>query len=317
MMEKNRILVIGGNGFIGKNVVSNLLHYGYEPVIYDLVTTDLNIEQYTGDILTDPNFEQIVRSCDKIIYLITSVSPKKSMEEPTSAYVTDIPLLIKTLDVCVKNGIKRIVYASSGGTVYGEGNGKLFREDDQTYPINHYAICKISCEKILSLYNNLYNMENISLRISNPYGLGQNPKSGVGAITTFATEILKGNPITLFGDGYNYRDYVDVESVSEAFRLSCNWEYDKSILPVFNIGSGEPLSLNEVIEIISDSYEVTPYVQRLESRPFDVRYSALDTSKAEKYLNYQSPHNQKEKIKNYVLKLKKNLNNEVEMEKKI
>ena len=290
-MEKNRILVIGGNGFIGKNVVSNLLQHGYEPVVYDLITTDLNVEQHTGNILTDPNFEQIVKSCDKIIYLITSVSPK--------------------------NGIKRIVYASSGGTVYGEGNGKLFREDDQIYPINHYAICKISCEKILNLYNNLYNMENISLRISNPYGVGQNPKSGVGAITTFATEILKGNPITLYGDGYNYRDYVDVESVSEAFRLSCNWEYDKSIFPVFNIGSGEPLSLNDIIEIISNCYEVTPCVQRLESRPFDVRYSALDTSKAEKYLNYQPPHNQRERIKKYALQLKRDLSNVEEREKRI
>lgn len=310
-MAKNRILVIGGNGFIGKNVVSNLLEHGYEPVIYDIVESELNVEQYTGDLLTDLTFENIIKSCDKIIYLITSVSPKKSMEEPTSAYISDIPLLIKTLDTCVKNGIKRVVYASSGGTVYGEGNGKLFREDDQTYPINHYAICKISCEKILNLYNNLYGMENISLRISNPYGIGQNPKSGVGAVTTFAHEILNNNPIKLFGDGQNYRDYVDIESVSEAFRLSCDWEYDESIFPVFNIGSGEPLSLNDVVEIITDSYNMSPRVEYLDSRPFDVKYSALDTSKAERYLKYQSPHNQRDKIKQYVLKLRKHMDSDL------
>ncbi len=313
-MEKNRILIIGGNGYIGKNVVSNLLQHGYEPVIYDIVKSDLEVEQYTGDLLSDPVFEEIIKSCNKIIYLITSVSPKKSMEDPTSAYMTDIPLLIKTLDTCVKYGIKRVIYASSGGTVYGEGNGKLFREEDQTYPINHYAICKISCEKILNLYNTLYNMENISLRISNPYGIGQNPKSGVGAITTFAYEILMGNPITLFGNGQNYRDYIDVESVSEAFRLSCNWEYDKSIFPVFNIGSGEPLSLNDIIEIITKAYGVTPNIEYLAERPFDVRYSALDTSKAEKYLNYQFPHNQKEKIKDYVLRVKHQWNNNLKGE---
>lgn len=304
-MKNNRILVIGGNGFIGKNIVNKLLNENYEPVIYDLYASNLNVEQHCGNLLEDPKFPNIVESCSKIIYLITSVSPKKSMDDPCSAYTIDIPLLIKTLNVCREKNINRLVYASSGGTIYGEGNGKLFREDDEKNPINHYAICKLSCEKILNLYNRLYNMENISLRISNPYGLGQNPSSGVGVITTFASEIINNNPLTLFGSGKNYRDYIDVESVAEAFKLALDWNFQRDIEPVFNIGSGEPLSLKDIIEIICSTYNVEPNISYLPERDFDLKYIALDTSKSEKYLQFQTPKNQEERIKNYIIQFKK------------
>ena len=307
---KNKILVIGGNGFIGKNVVNNLLKNNFIPIIYDRNESNLPVEQYFGNLLEDEKFPDIVRQCNCVIYLITSVSPKMSMEDPKLAYMNDIPLLLKTLNVCLENKIKRVIYASSGGTVYGEGNNRLFTEDDLTSPINHYAICKLSCEKILCLYNKLYDMENVILRIANPYGIGQRPSSGVGAVTTFASNILEGKSITLFGDGDIYRDYVDVESVSDAFRLSCDWNFRRDITPIFNIGSGEPLSLNEIIDVISSALEVDVNVEKLPSRFFDVHYSALDTSKAEKYLKYVRPTNQPKRIKKYVLELKKNLKSE-------
>jgi UDP-glucose 4-epimerase len=227
------------------------------------------------------------------------------MEIPESAYITDIPLLLKTLDTCVAKNKKRIIYASSGGTVYGESIGLGSKESDFENPINHYAICKISCEKILQLYNKLYNMENIILRISNPYGKGQNPSSGVGAITTFISQILNNQSITIYGDGNNVRDFINIEAVAEAFSLAIEWPFDRNIIPIFNVGSGHGMTLNEIIDIIAKVLEVDPSINYESARPFDVRCNYLDMTKTEQYLNFYQPNNFKEKIAEYVLEFKK------------
>ena len=146
-----KTLVIGGNGFIGKNIVEMFRKYNQHASIYDITEGTLGVENYQGDILNDENFDEIISKYDEIIYLITKVSPKKSMDEPESAYVNDVPLLIKTLDSCLKSGIKRVIFSSSGGTVYGDLKGSKAKETDFNEPINHYAICKLTCEKILEL----------------------------------------------------------------------------------------------------------------------------------------------------------------------
>lgn len=302
--KSNKILVIGGNGFIGSNIVNYLKTQNLDVAVYDVYPKNLEGKQYVGDIFNDPNFDAILSQYDKIIYLITSVSPKKSMDDPNAAYITDIPLLLKTLDSCIKNNIKRIIYASSGGTVYGENGGKRSSEEDVTNPINHYAICKISCEKILQLYNSLYNMENIVLRISNPYGIGQNPNSGVGVITTFATQILENKPITLYGDGNYVRDFVNIEAVAKAFYLSLYWKLKKDVAPIFNVGSGVSLSLNQIINIIAQTLEIDSNISYLPARPFDLQYNCLDTSKIENEMGFQTPIDQKNEIREYVMYLK-------------
>lgn len=306
-MKKNKVLVMGGNGFIGKNIVNYFLEKGINADIYDLfISPSLTSNTYQGNILTDDHLNDIISEYQTIIYLITSVSPKKSMDFPETSYVQDIPMLLRTLNCCINNNsTKRVIFASSGGTVYGEGYGMALKEDFTIeQPINHYAICKIACEKILQLYNKLYNMENIILRISNPYGFGQNPNSGVGAITTFATKIIQNEEIILFGDGTISRDFIHIEAVSDAFYKAYLWDFDSSISPVFNIGSGQDITLNQVINIISEALELEPRIQYLSERPFDVKHNILDISKAKKYLEYNPKDDQEEHIKRYVKQLK-------------
>lgn len=298
----NKVLVIGGTGFIGMNIVKVLKEHDQYVSIYDIKNTTLGNENYCGNIKDDGNFDKILSSYDVIIYLITTVSPKKSMEEPSSPYINDVPLLIKTLDSCLKNNIKRVVFASSGGTIYGDSNGLKSKETDFNEPINHYAVCKLTCEKILELYNKLYGMENISLRISNPYGEGQNPKSGVGAITAFVEQIKSGNDIVLFGDGSITRDFIDVIEVAEAFNLAVDWKYNSWIQPVFNIGSGQGISLKQIIDIISSTLNVIPNINYQPERPFDVKYNVLDISKAKSYLNFKPADDQIDNIRQYVKK---------------
>lgn len=295
-----KTLVIGGTGFIGTSIVQVLKEHDQYVSVYDVNKSLNGNDNYVGNIKDDISFDNIVSQYDNVIYLITTVSPKRSMDFPNEPYTNDVPLLIKTLDACLKSGIKRIVFASSGGTIYGDSNGIKSVETDINSPINHYAVCKLTCEKILEMYNKLYGMENVALRISNPYGEGQNPKSGVGVITTFAEQIKNGNQINLFGDGSVTRDFVYVKDVAEAFYLATNWDFIKEIAPIFNIGSGTGLSLKQIVEIVSEVLEVEPKINYLPEREFDVKYNVLDISKAQKYIDYKPVKNNEECIKQYV-----------------
>lgn len=299
----NKILILGGTGFIGKNIVQNLMDHNQYVSVYDITKCEFGCESYLGNIKDDNNFNDIVKYYDTIIYLITTVSPKKSMENPTAPYQNDVPLLIKTLDACLKNNVKRVIFASSGGTIYGENNGMKSKETDLNKPINHYAVCKLTCEKILEMYNKLYGMENISLRISNPYGEGQNANSGVGAITAFTDQIKNGKEITLFGDGSVVRDFVYVKDVAEAFYLASKWNFDNHVIPIFNIGSGQGFSLMQIIEMISSTLNIEPRINYLPERDFDVKYNVLDITKAKENLDFSPSTNEKEKIRSYVKKI--------------
>ena len=298
-----KVLIIGGNGFIGSNICQYFNNINESVSIYETRACNLGEKNYVGNILDDNNFEKIVANYDVIIYLITAVSPQKSMLNPNSAYLNDIPLLIKTLDACVKGNTNRIVFASSGGSIYGDSNNIKLKESDNTLPQNHYAICKLACENILLMYNKLYNMENISLRISNPYGNNQKTDSGVGVITTFVNEIVLGNPINLYGDGSITRDFICVEDVAQAFYLATYWEFDKNITPIFNVGSGEVISLLKIIEIIADSLQIEPIINYLPERNFDVKYNVLDISKTQKILKYDPTNNKDQLIRKYVKKI--------------
>lgn len=297
---KKRVLVIGGNGFIGKNVMEYLREKEYCVEGYDLnKPSDSQEVFYEGDIIHDDNLDKILSQHDIVIYLISAIMPKQSMEDPLSSYTTDVPLLIKTLETCKSVGIKRIIYASSGGTVYGDSE-TANNENMILEPINHYAICKVTCEKILMLYNQLYEMENVALRISNPYGKYQRIESGVGAVTAFTTELLKGEKIVLWGDGENARDFVDIKSVAKAFQLAVEWEMDKSCIPVFNIGSGERITLNHLIQIIADEMGVQAEIDYQPKRNFDVRCNYLDIAKAKNHLGYFLDHSAEANIREYV-----------------
>lgn len=302
----NKVLVIGGTGFIGSNIIKYLREKGIYTGCYGLTNSGIGDTNYIGNILYDDNLEYIVSQYDQIIYLITSVSPKRSMEQPIEPYANDIPLLIKTLEAAKKNNIKRVVFASSGGTIYGNIGNRKAVETDFNNPINHYGICKLSSEKILEMYNILYGMENISLRISNPYGFGQRVSSNVGAVTVFANKILNGEEITIYGDGNAVRDYVDVEDVAQAFYLALEYKFNPQHNPqIYNIGSSSGINLNELIKIISDELGIQPVVKYYDTRGFDVGYNVLDISKAQNILGYCPEKNQTDKIREYVRNIEK------------
>ncbi len=294
-----KVLVIGGNGFIGKNIVDYLVVHNYEVGIYDLsLVTRAGVRCYQGDILGDKNLENIIKVYDVIIYLISAIMPQESMDKPTSAYLTDIPLLLKVLEICKKFEKKRIIYSSSGGTIYGESKDAN-SEEICGHPECHYGICKHTCENILLLYNKLFSMENIILRLSNPYGLYQNSKNGVGVITAMTLSAIKDQVINIWGDGENIRDFVKIEDVVNGFAKAIDWKFEQDCIPIFNIGSGKPVKINDIAHIISDEIEGVT-IKYLPKRNFDVRCNYLNILKAKQMLKYEESENVLKDIRDYV-----------------
>lgn len=293
-----KALVLGGNGFIGRNVVDCFRRHDCTAATYDLVAPCSRVDSFCGDVSTDASLPEILGAFDTILYLLSSVTPQRSMQDPESAYVTDIPRLLKVLDACVQRGVRRVVLASSGGTVYGNSS-VANNESQNTLPINNYGISKLACEKILQMHNLLYGMENVVLRIANPYGPGQRVQSGVGAVAAFANSIFIDEPIVIYGDGDNVRDFVAINYVAEAFYNAAQWKFSQAISPVFNIGSGCGLTLNRVIEIISTALNKRPNIEYRSSRLFDVRCNYLDITKAMNTLGYSAPTNPEDDIAHY------------------
>ena len=290
-----RVLIVGGNGFIGHHTAAHLLECGYPIGIYDRnrQMPSLECDFYCRELSDDHTLFQLLKGYQAAIYLLSASTPQSSMQDHSLVY-----------DACVKSGIRRVIYASSGGTIYGE-NTSANREDADIWPLCHYAVGKLACEKILHLYNELYDMENIILRISNPYGVGQLPESGVGAVTAFVQRIVKGENIILYGDGTSIRDFIDIRYVAKGFQLALEWDFSDKISPVFNLGSGRGLSLNQVISIISDAAGKQVDVQHYPVRSFDIACNYLDVGKAKTYLGYQPPHELEDDIAAYVSRWKK------------
>ncbi len=303
-MQK-KVVVLGGNGFLGKNIVHAFSDAGYRVRVYDIsppLSPYKDVHYVTGDLWDKESLKDTIAGSDVVIHLASSCTPQSSMTNPKNAFI-DIELSEDICSACVEKHVSKIIYASSGGTIYGNIGRQKAKEDMQTWPINYYAISKIAIEKTLMMYNNLKKMENIVLRISNPYGWGQSPNAKVGAISVFAHKIIADQPIHIFGDGKLIRDYVRVEDVAQAFLLAAEWDNRENILPVFNIGSGEGLTIGELPGIIAKELGKKMSVVYNSSRAFDIEYNVLDIEKAKKHLGYSLSVDSIEGVRLYLKQL--------------
>lgn len=300
-----RVLLVGGSGFVGQSIVADLLPLGYKIGIYspNCVGDFDGCACYRRDLLLDETLSSLLKGYQAVIYLITSSTPRSSMDNKSLTYERDIPMLLKLLDCCKKSGVRRVIYASTGGTICVP-NGACSRESEDVWPITHYGIGKLLCEKILTLYNKQYHMENISLRLANLYGIRQLKEGGKGVITSFTKNILCGETIALYGDGSTVRDFLLVDYAAEAFRLALEWNFDETITPLFNVGSGVALKLSRVISIISETAGKPAIVNRLPNNSFDTPYNCLDIKKAETHLGYHPPASPEQDIAAYVHQVK-------------
>lgn len=280
-----KCLLIGGAGFVGTNLSVCLADAGHDVTVCDRVGCDSIAPQIRPFEYRKANYfeqmldDELLKRQDIVVLLISSVNPDSSMANPEICYDKDIVRMIELLEQMRRCGVNRLVFVSSGGTVYGNQDAARLREDMATYPINHYGIMKLTQEKILMMYNELYGMNNLIFRLANPYGEGQKKASGVGAVTAFLQSIMNGDKIYLYGEGEPVRDYIYIRDAVEMMRLCMESSVRETGKALYNVGTGQGHSIMDVLRMAEMVTGRQADVVHLEKRQFDVARNVLDISK--------------------------------------
>ena len=198
---------------------------------------------------------------------------------------TNVLATVRTLEAAVKHSLRRIVFVSSGGTVYGVPQRNPIDELHPTNPICSYGVQKLTIEKYLHLFNSMADLSSVILRVSNIYGESQSPKGLVGAVAHFTHKALLGKPIEIWGDGSIIRDYVHIDDVVSALMKSMTYQ---GVDPLFNIGTGRGVSIKELIQMIQSRIERPIRSSYEPSRVFDVRENVLDVNRARRKLEWEA-----------------------------
>ena len=292
-----RYLVTGGAGFIGSTLVNNLEKNNNEIVVVDNLSMgkreNLNsspkITFFEKDVRTRDFVNKLFAEYqfDYIFHLAAVASVADSIERPFETHQVNMEATLDLLELAkeTQKNLKRFVFASSAA-VYGDDQVLPKSEISRIKPLSPYAIDKYSSEQYVLLYNTLYGLPTSAVRFFNVYGPNQNPSSqysGVLSIITNHFKKIRNNEkdvFTIFGDGSQTRDFVYVEDVLQALKLVS--EKEEALGEVFNVGTGAPSSINDVLGIYESEMNIKPIIQFEESRKGDIKDSVADISKLKK-----------------------------------
>lgn len=286
------VLVTGGAGFIGSHVVDKLVENGYGVIVVDNLSSgkvenlNRNALFYEQSIEDEEMMERIfsLHRPEYVFHLAAQASVAISVREPARDAKTNIIGSLVLLEKSIKYGVKKFIFSSTGGAIYGE-NVKVFPtpETEIPHPISPYGIAKYSTEMYLEFFAREYGLKYTVLRYSNVYGPRQDPYGEAGVVAIFTERMLRGEEVHIFGDGEYVRDYVYVEDVVRANLLAM----EKGDNEVFNIGTGRGTTVNQLFKLLK---EITGYDKEPVYKPprkGDVRKSILDYTKAKEKLGWE------------------------------
>lgn len=307
-----KLVVFGGGGFIGSAICERLLKDGHHLRIFERPRVPPyrnfaemeNVEWTTGDFSSSHDLRDAVEGMDGVVHLVSTTLPKSSNDDPVYDVQTNIVPSLYMLNAMVEHQVKRIVFISSGGTVYGNPQYIPIDEKHPTEPVVSYGITKLAIEKYLHMFSKLHGIKSVTLRVANPYGERQRVETAQGAIGIFMHNILKGSPIEIWGDGSIQRDYIHVSDVAEAFAKAISYEGDKEC---FNISSGTGTSLNELIEMMKNVVMQPVQVNYKPGRSFDINISVLCNQLALNELGWEPKVTMQEGLIRTAEWMKKNL----------
>ena len=284
-----KCIVFGGGGFIGSAVVDQLLSEGHFVRVFErpggnryrVFLPSENVEWVYGDFCDRRDVVAAISGMDVVFHLISCTLPKSSVEDPIYDVQTNVVASIQLLQAMQNSNAKKIIFISSGGTVYGKPQYLPIDEKHPTNPLVPYGIAKLSIEKYLLLYQELYGIKTVILRVANPYGVRQKVETAQGAVAVFFGCARQGTPVEIWGDGSIERDYLHIDDVAQAFSKAVRYEGPQS---VFNIGSGRGTSLNRLVDELTAVFGRPIAKKHLQGRPYDVPKSILDISLAQQEL---------------------------------
>lgn len=296
-----KILVTGGAGFIGKHLVRYLIERGHMITVFDNFSNstksiinqlvDKGIRIIDGDITELQQVLNAIKDCDVVVHLAAKISVKESIENPSETFRVNVDGTKNVLVSCKENHIKKIIIASSAA-VYGEGSPDInLTENLEMKPISPYGVSKALMEQEVKKFACEYNINYVILRFFNIFGFGQTPEYA-GVITKFIQRITNDEPLEIFGDGMQTRDFVSVQDVVESIHNAILFGNNGT----YNIASGRSISINELAEFMISLSGKNLKIIHTSPRKGEIRHSQADISLAKRELKY-SPKIGLEEIK--------------------
>jgi nucleoside-diphosphate-sugar epimerase len=284
------VLVTGGAGFIGSNFVRPLIAGRHEIVVLDNLSSGYrrNLDPFPsvrfieGDVRDPAAVEEAVRGAEVIFHLAASVGNKRSIDQPIDDAEINVIGTLRVLEAARKAGVRKVVISSSAG-IFGELKTLPISEAHPAEPDSPYGASKLCAEKEGLAYAKLYGMEVVCLRYFNVYGPNQRFDAYGNVIPIFVFQMLRGEPVTIFGDGEQTRDFVNVHDVVQA---NIKAALAPGVSGAFNIGSGTRISINDLVELLKCRSGLNPVVRHGPPRAGDVRDSLADIGAAQKAFGF-------------------------------
>ena len=297
-----RLLILGGSGFIGSNLIASLLSSGHLVSNFDRPGTspkqfdvNSNYRFVPGSISDNSHLRNVFNQepFDCIVHLVSSLIPSSDYDDFFADREINLTAGYEIVKNMMSNGCRKIIYFSSGGTIYGKNGKDINTELDPLCPLNYYGYSKLAMEEFYRLSSRIHAINHIIIRPSNPYGSGQNLFGKQGLITVALGRILQNKPIEIWGDGNVVRDYIHIQDLSKAIISLIESNVENQ---VFNIGSGQGHSVNDIIQIIQDVTGKNAGIEFKPSRPVDIPVNILSIDKLKAATNWEPTINLKEGI---------------------
>lgn len=285
--------VIGGAGFIGRAVVDELLRRGDREVVVvgredeaPHLPARVRYVQHPPDT-SDELFAHTLSTVNEVIDLAYATVPGTSFQNPVKDILVNVPEAVRLFEQAARQPLRKFVWVSSGGTVYGPTSAAPIAETHPTNPISPYGITKLAIEKYARMYYHMSQLPIVCVRPANAFGEGQRVYAGQGFIGTAIASLLDGQPLSLFGHQGTVRDYLHVRDMARGIVAAL---YDGQPGEVYNLGSGQGYSNRQVLDLLEElatTEGISLKLQVLPERPFDVKYNVLDSSKLTAHTGWQ------------------------------
>lgn len=280
-MNSSTCLITGGFGYLGRRLARRLLDGGRRVILLDAAAPSAEARPLLrhplcralrGDLARLAGRKALLDGVGCVVHLACATTPRLSDEDPLKDVDSNLGALVRLLLAMKRRGIPKIVFASSGGTIYGAHRYLPIDEKHPTSPMNLHGAMKKASEVYLEAFHRRHGIDYTALRVSNLYGPFQRYKTQFGAVSSFISGVMAGRALTLWGDGSIVRDYVHVDDVVEAFLLAADHSYPEK---VFNVGTGRGVSLNELVALIERLAGRKARRRRLAASAVDVPASIL------------------------------------------